>query len=573
MIKIFFIFIVSVLIFSCSEDKQKTKDVCENVVCLNNGICKNISGNAVCECVLGYKGDDCSECNENYQDNDNNGTCLLKCENANLNCAVTSQCIDLSGEAKCLCNVGYKGDDCSECDENYQDNDDNETCLLNCENANLTCSETSQCSDLSGEAKCVCKEGYTGNSCSECDENYQDNDNNNTCLLKCIYSNLSCNINEICSDLSGEATCVCKTGYVNVNNVCVPQVQKVSSGGKHTCVIYGGYLYCSGDNNRGQLGLNDLAPRNVFTKVNDLSDWTDVSCGYEHTCGINKGKLFCWGWNYYGQTGIGHSGDGASVAIKTPQLVGEFSDWQKINSGHIHTCALRNNDFYCFGGNLQGQLGLGTSGEGTNVNIPTYLTTIPNLMSFSTKGYHTCRVQEGQLYCFGGNISGQLGFGDYTTRTTAQRVGTDVDWLFIENGKIHTCGIKSAGLYCFGDNINQQIGINSVQTEFTTPQLVDNGNWTYIGGGEKHTCGIKGGFVYCFGNNQFGQLGNSSYDNKNIPTLVENYSNWTQLSVGYNHVCGIINSELYCFGNNSNGELGTGLNENKNTPIKITINE
>ena len=80
---------------------------------------------------------------------------------------------------------------------------------------------------------------------------------------------------------------------------------------------------------------------------------------------------------------------------------------------------------------------------------------------------HTCKVQDGQLYCWGDNAHGQLGTGDLEPRIVPTRVGSFNDWLHVATSETHTCAIRAPGaLYCFGDNASGQLA-----THDTMPRL------------------------------------------------------------------------------------------------------
>lgn len=65
-------------------------------------------------------------------------------------------------------------------------------------------------------------------------------------------------------------------------------------------------LYCSGENNYGQLGLGDTAPRRVFTAVAPGVSWIDVVAEGQHGCAVRDDySLRCWGRNSRGQLGDG----------------------------------------------------------------------------------------------------------------------------------------------------------------------------------------------------------------------------------------------------------------------------
>jgi hypothetical protein len=194
--------------------------VCQDDTCSGHGACADEDGVAVCTCDEGFTGDDCSVeveqvCDDGYQDNDDDGECLPDCDTADLDCEPPHVCDDSSGEAACECAEGYTGAECSECDDGYQDNDDDGECLPDCDTAELTCPPPNECDDSGGIASCECAPGYAGADCSLCDDGFQDNDDDGECEESCAASDLECGPRQHCEDGSGTATCIdgCAPGY------------------------------------------------------------------------------------------------------------------------------------------------------------------------------------------------------------------------------------------------------------------------------------------------------------------------------------------------------------------------
>ncbi len=97
----------------------------------------------------------------------------------------------------------------------------------------------------------------------------------------------------------------------------------------------------------------------------------NVQTGSEHSLALtDSGDIYSWGSNYYGQLGLGTSGSGTNK--DTPQKVTvngvKFTD---IAVGVSHSLALTDTGvLYSWGVNEYGQLGLGTSGTDTNKTTP-----------------------------------------------------------------------------------------------------------------------------------------------------------------------------------------------------------
>ena len=87
----------------------------------------------------------------------------------------------------------------------------------------------------------------------------------------------------------------------------------------------------------------------------------------------------------------------------------------------------------------------------------------------------TCAVSaDGALYCWGGNVFGQLGAGGTTAASAPLRVGTET-WGAVSSGGAHTCAVRAhGGLFCWGDNDYGQIDMSGsadahVPTEVCLP--------------------------------------------------------------------------------------------------------
>lgn len=131
-------------------------------------------------------------------------------------------------------------------------------------------------------------------------------------------------------------------------------------------------------------------------------------------------------------------------------------------------------------------------------------------------GDHTCAVTTGGAgYCWGHNLSGQLGDGSTTDRTTPVAVSGELTFVSLDAGGGHTCGaIASGAAYCWGGNRSSQLGNGGTTEDRTTPVAVlDVAVFESVRAGSTGTCGVStGGVAYCWGVTSVGE--------RNIPTKV-----------------------------------------------------
>jgi len=351
----------------------------------------------------------------------------------------------------------------------------------------------------------------------------------------------------------------------------------VSSGGTHTCAIdNSGRVWCWGDNSYGQIGdgttTGRLSPVNVSGMVGEV---VMVSAGQWHTCAVtSSNNARCWGYNYTGQLG-----NGTYTSSSLPvDVTGLSTNAVFISAGTSHTCAITaSRGVKCWGRNSDGQLGDGTNLDST---IPVDVTGLPaNVTSLASGHYHTCAVLEtGSVYCWGRNIDGQLGDGTTINRNSPVRVtgfGGGDTAVLVSAGSAHTCVLLSSGLVkCWGDNSSGQLG-NGTTTDSLTPVTVSGlpANISSISSGNMHNCvlGTSGG-VKCWGRNSDGQLGDGTTATRTTPVDVTGLSSSvSEISAKNNHSCALLtDGSMKCWGDNSTGQLGDGTGADRLIPVNVT---
>ena len=149
--------------------------------------------------------------------------------------------------------------------------------------------------------------------------------------------------------------------------------------------------------------------------VTGLSDVTAISAGDGHTCALLTGGMVqCWGWNYHGELGNGTTNTSGCHCSNVPVTVTGLSGVTSISAAD-HTCALLTaGTVQCWGYNFSGGLGNSQLAAriNTDSNVPVSVTGLTGVTAISAGIYYTCALLSGgKVQCWGGNVYGQLGNG------------------------------------------------------------------------------------------------------------------------------------------------------------------
>lgn len=254
--------------------------------------------------------------------------------------------------------------------------------------------------------------------------------------------------------------------------------------------------------------------------------------------------------------------------------------WSEVFAGGNHSCGLTTEgDTYCWGAGFQGQLGYGGDKSRSR---PTPLATFLRFYRMSLSYTHTCGILETgrQLYCWGGNQSGQLGSGSAGDDVLAPQspvqgisvksVATGLGFTMVVDS-----GFSAAG---FGDNFSQLLAPDTVGSSFADPTDLprwpslgveyaypDGDPYRWIAAGAEHACALMvSQNVYCWGRYERGVLGSETLCpdpqfklSCAEPVQVDGGLRFTSVTAGFFHTCGRTDTgEVYCWGDDSWGQLG-----------------
>lgn len=216
-------------------------------------------------------------------------------------------------------------------------------------------------------------------------------------------------------------------------------------------------------------------------QVEGLSSVTEVVAGREHTCALTAdGYVFCWGDNSRGQLGIG-KGSRADRPVRVEGVDGVIG----LTAGMANTCVWRRDGAaLCWGDNSSGQLGFEPADlcltDLSCARTPGKL--IGNVAEVGVRFTHGCaRHLDGTVSCWGLDSDDQLGFsgadrcnkGRQTCAATPQKVPGITGATRLAVGDNFTCVVIGAGVQCWGRNALGNLGDGSTSTRRAPRPVVE----------------------------------------------------------------------------------------------------
>lgn len=359
---------------------------------------------------------------------------------------------------------------------------------------------------------------------------------------------------------------------------------QISAGYFHTCgVTTNGSAYCWGNNGSGELGNGTFQSDSVPRLVSGGLDFAQVSGGSGFTCGVTTGDdVYCWGANFGGQLGIGIFGGSRAEPTQVQDPAGGPVVFTQVAAGGQHACAVTQvmglpGPAFCWGQDFRGQIGDDVATA--QVNVPTIVTGGSNWKQITVGGEHTCAVHSNDTgYCWGRNLEGEIG---NNTTTTVSPFGiptpTQMTTLGIAEtraGEFHVClrVIADATIRCWGFNGEGQVGVGNFNLQPDDIPISSQLSWTAVAAGGRSSCMLASTVAYCVGWDAEGQLGNGDpLTSIAVREQVLGSISFTSLTVGNRHTCGLnAVGKVWCWGRGANGQLGNGTRVTpKSQPVAI----
>ncbi len=274
---------------------------------------------------------------------------------------------------------------------------------------------------------------------------------------------------------------------------------QISSTYQHTCALRAtGQAVCWGHGAQGKLGHGISASSSVAVAVSGLTDAVFVDAGQDHSCAVRAtGRVVCWGANDAGQLG-----DGTTTGSAVPVEVAGITDAVRVSAAGSRyygwSCAVRSSgQVWCWGSNHNRQLGDGTT---TDRLAPVRALGISDAVEVDGASSRQCALRaSGAISCWGSWV------------TTPEVVGGISDAISLDVGSSHVCaGLADGSARCWGDNLSGQLGDGSRTSRSSPTAVRDIGGVLVVTAGGSHSCAVAAsGDAWCWGDANVGQLGDA----------------------------------------------------------------
>ena len=363
-------------------------------------------------------------------------------------------------------------------------------------------------------------------------------------------------------------------------NPVVQGAGKVAAGSRHTLLIdSSGNVWAWGQNDYGQLGINNQTQQLEPVKVSNLSNIVAVAAGDNHSLALdNAGNVWAWGRNNQYQLGNDTTND-SLIPVKA------FSGAKAISAAANYNLALKNDGtVWGWGEACEANCSYAlTGGNGHtpvqmcyNTNRPTDIHPFVNVKGIAAAPRFAAYLFNDGRLCRQGYFIDTVGaptyspMGHYSSLMGVQGLAAGDDFLaaLLEDGTVAT----------LGNNLQGQFG-NGGQSSATPASPIpyakvkDLTGVVGIAAGGAHGVALKSdGTVWTWGKNQSGQLGNGNNIASLVPLQAEGLSGITAVAGGRDNTLAVQSDQkVYAWGDNSAGQLGNGDKLNSKLPVLARV--
>src|SRR5260221_8766666 len=319
-----------------------------------------------------------------------------------------------------------------------------------------------------------------------------------------------------------------------------------------------------GENNSGQLGISPTEVDEGEHTISNIGTITQVAAGRNFSLArTEEGNVYVWGGNDWGQLGLGIDESRKNEPTQNEKL----KNIKKIATSNNHVLALsEDGHVYSFGSNFSGQLG---TGDNNDKNIPVEVQGVDHIVDIAAGYKFSVAVKDdGTVWAWGAKCSDQQRKeSEQWWKTVIGKTKEAADGYYDPNSD--ALSIYDKNEYCVNEDI---VGILSR----TSVQIKGLSNITQVSAGYGHVLALDTeGNVWSFGCNTFHQLGRvtkKTTDNT-TPQKVNGLPKVNSISAGYRNSLALAeDGTVWSWGLNSHGQMGVETKDLLNiAPVKVSI--
>jgi alpha-tubulin suppressor-like RCC1 family protein len=313
----------------------------------------------------------------------------------------------------------------------------------------------------------------------------------------------------------------------------------IAAGASHSlALLKNDTVVAWGFNDRGQLGNGTTIDSNVPVAVTGLSGVKAIAAGqYSSLALLKNGTVMAWGDGQGGALGNGSLTESnkpvtvCAVGATAPCSTGKGNVLTKVKAvaagGSTNLALLKNGTVVAWGGNSQGQLGIGASTTTgcSCINKPVAVTGLSSVTALAegSSGFSLALLKTGSLMAWGNNAAGQLGNGTTTAADVPAAVSGVKGVKAIAVGMAHGLALLENGsVMAWGANDAGQVGNGNVGSDVESPVAVSGlSGVTAIAAGYFHSLALlNNAKVMAWGWDEYGELGDDTKVDAGVPLPV-----------------------------------------------------
>ena len=364
---------------------------------------------------------------------------------------------------------------------------------------------------------------------------------------------------------------------VPVQMINITDAIAIAAGEQHSLVLtHDGKVWACGATAYG-LGTGSPVQSTTPQPVPGLTDIIAIAAGSAQSLALRSdGLVFSWGVNGYGQLG----NPPVSSTPIGPTLVSGLTGVVAIAAGVYHSLALRNDGtIYAWGGNTQGQLGIGSTSAA--VSTPTKTLNLTGMVALDGGGGHSVAVRnDGTVWSWGYNGNGQLGNGTSggTPVSTPVQVLNMTSAVAVTASGYNSVALASDGtVFSWGDNVNGGLGNGTGVVAQIPLELPNFTGATSVAAGNGFSLVSKStGTVWGLGTNTTGQMGNGTSSPTvpvSVPVQSSGITTATAVAAGDTHGLALLSTgSVVAWGSGTFAQIGDGSSGvNRLSPVTVAL--